>query len=208
MTRPRFDIAGEIGEPSARAADLVEFLKANPGPVDVSINSPGGIAAEGAAIMAALEAHGAAHVRVVGMAASAASLAALGGKTVTMHSAALLMIHDPSASTFGTAEDHRAGADMLDKMTNVYAGAYARATGHSVARIASWMRDETWLTAREALELHFCDAIEADSDGSQMVAAFDYGRFRNAPAELVTLARKNGWATASPVKSKRGQADA
>ncbi len=206
--RARFDISGEIGEPGARAADLVEFLKANPGAVDVSINSPGGIASEGAAIMAALEAHGAAHVRIVGMAASAASLAALGGKAVTMHSAALLMIHDPSAFTFGTAEDHRAGAETLDKMTGVYAAAYARATGHSVARIAAWMKSETWLTAQEALELNFCDAIEADSDGSQMVAAFDYGRFRNAPAELVTMARKNGWVTESPVISKRGQADA
>jgi hypothetical protein len=93
-------------------------------------------------------------------------------------------------------------------MTGVYAQAYARATGHSVARIAAWMKDETWLTAQEALELNFCDGIEAEAEEPHMVAAFDYGRFRNAPGDLVKLARKNGWVTGSPVQEQRGQADA
>lgn len=111
-------------------------------------------------------------------------------------------LHEPSAFTFGTAEEHRAGADALEKMTEVYAKAYARATGHSVQRIAAWMKEETWLTAEEAFELNFCDEIEARQNDMQMVAAFDYGRFRNAPANLVTLARNNGWVTGSPLIKK------
>ena len=205
--RPVFSISGMIGEDGAKADDLSRFLEQNPGPVQVVVNSPGGIAADGAAMMAAIEAHGKTEVRIVGMAASAASLAALGGATVIMHSAALLMIHEPIAFTFGTADAHRAGAHTLDKMSDVYAQAYARVTGHPVKRVAAWMKEETWLTAEEALELHFVDRIESGQDQAQVVAAFDYGRFRNAPSDLVTLARKNGWATASPV-IKKEQANA
>jgi len=205
---PRFDISGEIGEDQARADPVRAFLAENTGPVEVTVNSPGGIATEGAAIMAALELHGNVTVRIVGMAASAASLAALGGKRILMHSAALFMIHDPAAFTFGPAEMHRSAADALDKMSDTYARAYARATGHNVDRIRAWMKAETWLTAEEALELNFCDQIEGTETTEQIFAAFDYSRFRNAPAELIKLAHNNGWATASPTTSNKGKADA
>lgn len=205
---PSFDISGEIGEGQARAEPLRNFLAENPGAVEVIINSPGGIATEGAAMTAALEQHGNANVRIVGMAASAASLAALGGKRVLMHSAALFMIHDPSGFTFGPADEHRAAADTLDKMSDTYARAYARATGHSVERIKAWMKAETWLNADEALELNFCDEIEGDPSAEPIFAAFDYARFRNAPSKLIKLAHQNGWATASSATSNKGKADA
>jgi ATP-dependent Clp protease protease subunit len=174
---PRLDLIGVIGEDAASFSDPARFLEANPGEVVVGINSPGGVASDGAAMMAAMESHGKVQVSIVGMAASAASLAAMGGAKIAMHSAALMMIHEPSAFSFGTAEEHCAGADALEKMTEVYAKAYARATGHSVQRIAAWMKEETWLTAEEAFELNFCDEIEARQNDMQMVAAFDYGRF-------------------------------
>lgn len=205
---PRFEISGEIGEGQACAEPLRNFLAENTGAVDLFINSPGGIATEGAAMMAALEQHGNVTVRVVGLAASAASLAALGGKRVLMHSAALLMIHDPSGFTFGPADAHRAAAANLDKMSDTYARAYARATGHDIDRIKSWMKAETWLTANEALELNFCDEIEGTETAETDFAAFDYGRFRNAPSNLIRLAQRNGWAAASPDASNKGNADA
>jgi len=191
---PRFNLFGEIGfENGARLDDLTSFLAANPGPVDVFINSPGGVATEGAAMMAALERHGRAKVHVVGTAASAASLAALGGQIVLMHHAAMMMIHEPSAGTWGTADDHRSGAEALDRMTAAYASSYARATGQPVARIAAWMAAETWLTAAEAVELGFADRITGTGEG-EAVAAFDYSRFRAAPQDLVQMAVSRGWA--------------
>lgn len=205
---PRFDISGVIGEGQACAEPLRNFLAQNTGKVEVFINSPGGIATEGAAMMAALENHGEVIVHVAGMAASAASLAAMGGKRIRMHSAALLMIHDPSGFTFGPADQHRAAADTLDKMTDVYARAYARATGHRVERIKAWMKAETWLTADEALELNFCDEIEGAETVEPVFAAFDYSRFFNAPNELVRLARKNGWARDASEVNSKGKANA
>lgn len=53
---PRFDLIGDIE--AGCAAALAEFLAANTGGVDLFINSPGGDAMEGAALMAEVERHG------------------------------------------------------------------------------------------------------------------------------------------------------
>lgn len=193
--KPRFVLSGEIGF-DVSSAQLETFLAANPGPVDVLINSPGGSASDGAAMMAAMERHGKVTVTIEGVAASAASLTAMGAQVVLMHPVALLMIHEPSAGTFGTADELRADADTLEKMSLVYAKGYARATGQPVSRVASWMAAETWMTATEAVELGFVDRITEPASGAA-VAAFDYSRFRHAPAALVVTAREKGW-TAKP----------
>ncbi|TVP70135.1 MAG: Clp protease ClpP [Rhodobacteraceae bacterium] len=191
MMAEGYAIEGEILEGSARA--LRDFLGANPGPVTVLINSYGGIAAEGAAMMAALERHGAATVQIDGIAASAASLAAMGGSKIEMHKQGLMMIHEPRGLAWGVADAHRKSAGVLDQMTSIYAAGYARATGNPEDWVRDWMRSETWLNADEALELHFIDAIEG-SEGEPVFAAFDYGQFMNAPRDLVELAKKQGWA--------------
>ena len=201
---PQLMLHGMIGEDNAAPTFVSAFLEQNPGPVLFNINSPGGLATEGAAIMAAMQRHGQVTVQVDGLAASAASLAMIGGKRIILHPAALVMVHEPSALVFGPADDMRATADALDKMTLVYALAYARATGNPLARVAAWMKTETWMTAEEAVSLNFADEIGGDTPPA-MVAAFDYSRFVSAPAHLVTLARQNGWATVSPVSGKENQ---
>ena len=194
---PRLDISGEIGANNATSAAVGRFCDANPGPVDVFINSFGGIATEGAAIFASLQRHGQATAYVQGIAASAASLAMLGARKIVVHEAAMIMLHEPGSMAFGTAGDLRATADVLDKLTAVYAGTYARATGNPVDRVAQWMRHETWLAAEEAVALNFADAVDGASAPAP-VARFDYTRFKAAPAPLLALALKNGWATVSP----------
>ena len=201
-----YQIDGEITEGST--PPLLEFLMSNPGPVDVTINSPGGNAIEGAAQMAAIESHGQVNIWVRGIAASAATLPMIAGRTIHIHTSALIMIHNPSAFTFGTADEHRKSATALDKMGDTYAQSYARFTGHPVDRIAAWMAEETWLTAQEALDLNFCDQIEGQSEQAEMVAAFNYTRFRHPPDNLKAIVAKNGWATASPKSQKKRTADA
>ena len=190
---PRFDIRGEIGH-DAKASDLEAFLLANSGPVLVGINSPGGVATDGAAMMAYLQRHGDVTAQVVGVAASAASLAMLGARKIVVHQAALIMIHEPALFSYGTAAQLREDAATLEKMASTYAQAYARATGHPVERIAAWMAEETWMTAQEAVNLNFCDEIEGA--GGEAVARFDYRRFRNAPPQLAAMVIANGWASA------------
>lgn len=196
----RFELNGDIE--TGQASRLAGFLAANPGAVTLHINSPGGDALEGAALMAEVERHGAVTVRVQGIAASAATLPMVAAQQVIMHPAAMVMIHEPSAWGGGTADQLRDTAATLDKMSATYAAAYARHTGHTVSRIAAWMKAETWLTAEEAVELRFADQIEK-AKAPQVVAAYDYTKFRQPPEGLVRLAQKNGWATGSPIpKSK------
>lgn len=194
---PRHFIDAEILEGTARRLDA--FLTENPGPVVVVINSPGGVASEGAAMVAAIERHGAATVLIEGVAASAASLAAMGAHTIRMHRDAFLMIHDPAMFTFGAADEHTRAAATLDKLAGQYARTYARATGHPVERVRAWMKAETWLDAEEALSLNFCDEVTGGEDPARAVASFDYRLFKNPPARL--LPKRNGTATASPKSS-------
>jgi len=205
---PRFDIDGEIGTDSNTSAKLGTFLRANAGDVSIYINSVGGDAMEGAALMAEVERHGKVTAFVQGIAASAATLPMVASKQIVMHPSAMLMIHEPAAMLGGTAEDHRSAAAALGKMAETYAAAYSRHTGHPVKRIMAWMNAETWLTAEEALELNFCDRIESFADAAPMVAAFDYTKFRAAPEQLLRLTLKNGWAAGTPDKPKMENNDA
>ncbi len=182
-----YAISGFIGEGNATADALRAYLTANPGRASVIINSPGGIASEGAAIRAELERHGNATVLIEGLAASAASLAAMGGKTIVMHADALLMIHNPSGLTIGTASAHRKTASTLDQFEEVYAAAYARASGNPVEMVRAWMEEEVWLSAEEALALRFIDRIEGNEPVA--VSPFDFTMYRNPPAHLVQLWR-------------------
>lgn len=196
MAEPRFELRGDIKP--GMATKLAGFLADNPGDVLVVINSGGGSATDGAEMMAEIERHGRVMVLVQGVAASAATLPMVAAREVVIHSAAVVMIHEPSAWGGGTAAQLRETAETLDKMSMTYAEAYARHTGHPVERIAAWMKAETWLNAGEAVALHFCDRIEGAAAESITAAASDYTKFQQAPSELVDLARANGWAMSSP----------
>ncbi len=191
-----YRIEGFIGEEPATGTALASYLATARGRAEIVINSPGGNAFEGAAMLAELEAHGRCTVIIRGIAASAASLIAMGGAEIVMHRDAMLMIHDPSGMTIGPASEHRKNADTLDQVAETYAAAYARASGHSLARIRAWMKEETWLDAEQALALNFIDRIEGGEGAPVALSPFDFTMFTNAPPRLIALARKNGWTAA------------
>lgn len=205
MTLPHYYIDGDI-LPGAAVA-LSEFLAKHSGPVTVYINSPGGVASEGAAMMAAIAAHGGVTVRVRGVAASAATLPMVAAHRALIDPAAMVMIHEPSALAEGTADGHRAAAGALDKITSTYARAYAHHTGHPVETILAWMHAETWMTAEEAVALRFADALDDTAEAPQIAARADYTRFKAAPEALRRLAARHGW-TADPSEPPKEQAHA
>lgn len=188
-------IHGPIGEGENTPPAIGAFLTTHAGqPVVIVVNSYGGLAADGAAIMALLQGHGQVRAEVMGVAASAASLLVMGAAQITMHSAAHMMIHEPANLAWGTAEDLRREAANLDKLAATYAAAYAQATGQPVQRIRAWMAAETWMTAEDALALNFCDDVFGNENAAAPVAAFDYSRFKSPPPELLRLAAREGWA--------------
>lgn len=128
------------------------------GPLLVEINSPGGNVWDGLSIYNQLRGRRApVTTRVVGIAASIASIIALAGDNVEMADAALMMIHDPSGMASGTSEDMRKMADALDQHAEVLVGVYAKKTGRSPESIRAAMKAETWFTTPEAVAFGLVD---------------------------------------------------
>ena len=128
------------------------------GPLLVEINSPGGNVWDGLSIYNQLRGRKApVTTRVVGIAASIASIIALAGDRVEMADAALMMIHDPSGMASGTSEDMRKMAEALDQHAEVLVGVYHKKTGRSAESIRAAMKTETWFTTAEALAFGLVD---------------------------------------------------
>lgn len=170
--------------------------------ITVFINSPGGIATEGAAIYAMLKSRpGRVDVVIEGIAASAASLIAMAGKKVTMSAGSVMMIHDPAGFTFGNSKDHSKTIDALEVLATAYARVYAAKSGKTAEACREIMVEETWFTPEEAVEAGFADATS--SKNSPVVAAFNYRQFRNAPEKLVALAASQNWGSSNPAKAQK-----
>lgn len=179
------------------ATDVLEALAEVGRETDVTvrINSGGGYVTDGLAIYNALSAHkGHVTVQVDAIAASSASLIAMAGDTIRMRAGSLMMIHDPSGITYGTADDHDKAREALDKMATQMASIYAERSGKTADEVRETMKGELWLTAEEAVEEGYAD--ESDSAKAKAMAAFDYRIFANAPQRLTALAKRKNWSLA------------
>lgn len=139
--------------------------------VTVNINSPGGDFFTGVAIYNMLKEHdGDVVVKIVGMAASAASLIAMAGKTVKIGKASFLMIHNAWGLSIGNRMDMRDYADTLEQFDKAMQGVYSDVTGIELAEITKMMDDETWIGGEKAIEMGFAseylhsDEIGVDDD--------------------------------------------
>jgi ATP-dependent Clp protease protease subunit len=179
-----YDEIGGFGIPAKDFLDELKALGSVP-EITLRINSPGGSVFDGVAIYNALKRHDAAiTVWIDGIAASIASVIAMAGDEVVMPENAMLMLHDPSALVLGTATDMRGMAEALDKMKAGMVAAYRDKSGRDDAEIEALMRDETWLSAEEAVDLGLADRVEQPV---RMAAHFDLSRFRNPPPQLAAL---------------------
>ena len=156
-----FDQIGEdwFGGSGVSAKAFSDALQSvGPGPLVVEINSPGGNVWDGLAIYNMLRGRQSpVTTRVVGIAASIASIIALAGDTIEMAEASLFMIHDPSGMVAGTSEDMRKMANALDQHAEILGNIYVKRTGKTSAQIRAAMSAETWFTAQEAIQFGLAD---------------------------------------------------
>ena len=144
--------------------------------LNVFVNSPGGSAYDGLAIMNALRRHKASvHVTVDGLAASAASVIVMAGDTVTMNRGAELMIHEASSYGYGGADEFAKLSEALGKLCDSYADAYAARAGGDRALWRLAMAAETWYTAEEAVLAGLADEWV---DAPAAEASFDLSKFK------------------------------
>lgn len=183
-------IYDEIGWWGITARQFLNDLRAlgSVNKITVCINSPGGDVFDGIAIHNALRNHAAEiTVRVDGLAASIASVIAMAGDKVVMPSNAMMMIHDPWTIAMGNGDDMRKVADALDKMADALVSSYVGKSGMKPDRVREMMREETWLTAAEAVALGLADEIQGPVKAA---AHFDLSAFRHAPSALLPPAAK------------------
>lgn len=161
------------------------------GEVTVAIHSGGGSVYSGYAMYAQLKKYNKrTTARIDGLAASMATVIALGAERVEMAHNGWWMMHNPSIGMSGEASDLRKSAEQLDKVRDQIAKIYAEKSNLPLEKINAMMDAETWLTAKEAKDLGFIDGIfqsELEFDMSAAGAEL-INEFKNAPLDIVLSA--------------------
>jgi ATP-dependent protease ClpP protease subunit len=133
--------------------------------VVVNINSPGGDMFEGLAIYNLLREHkGKITVKVLGLAASAASLIAMAGDEIQIAKSGFLMIHNCWVVAIGNRHHLRSTADEIESFDRSMAGIYADRTGIEQSAIEQVMDNETWLNGPDAVEKGWADSLLSSSE--------------------------------------------
>ena len=167
-------LKGEVGSQWSGnfTSDMVSWIldKYKDSEVNVLINSLGGYTHEGLAISSLFKIHGNVHVHFIGQSASAATIAAMGAKRISIDADAAFLVHRCSNLVF---EWDFMNADQLDEhikklekqkaeqqtIDTIVAGLYARRCKKTKDELLQLMSKDTWLTAKEALEWGFVDEI-------------------------------------------------
>lgn len=157
-----FDLIGEdwwTGE-GITAKSIGKQLKAIGGPVEVQINSPGGDVFEGFAIYNLLREHPYdVNVKIIGMAASAASVIAMAGDRIEIGVAAFVMIHNCWVVAVGNRHDMIETAGFLEPFDAALRDVYVARTTSNAKDIERWMDAETYMNGNEAIQRGFADAL-------------------------------------------------
>lgn len=133
-------------------------------PVTMRVNSGGGLAYDGMAIYNALADHkGPTTAIIESLAASAASLAAIGADKVKMYDNATYMIHEGLMFAYGHLAELRQAVTWLEKFNVAAAKVYVEKSGKSLDEINAALLGEhgdgTFYDAEEALAMGFVDEI-------------------------------------------------
>lgn len=162
-----YDRIGESFDGEGVTAKRIAAVLRNIGARDVTVNvnSPGGDFFQGVAIYNLLREHKAkVTVKVMGIAASAASVIAMAGDEILMGDGAFLMIHNAWAMAIGNRHDMAAAAEQLAPFDAAMAQVYAVRSGQTVAAVAAMMDKETWIGAAQAVKEGFASGLIVRED--------------------------------------------
>ena len=164
-----------------KVIDLINQAKNNED-LEVEINSGGGSVFAGSEIYTALKSYGGKVItKVVGLAASAASVITMAGDVILISPTGQIMIHNASGGFGGDYRDMEKGAEILKNVNATISNAYRLKTGLSNEELLEMMNKETWLTPQQALEKKFVDEIMFTND-VKLVASFNNGML---PQEVI-----------------------
>lgn len=193
----------EIGAWGISAQQFARELKAlgDLQRIDLRVHSPGGDVFEGTAIYNLLKHHPArVDGYVDGLAASMATVVLMACDTVYIPENGMMMIHKPWGITGGDADDMRRYVDLLDKIEDTMVTAYASKTGKSADEIKALLKEETWMTGREAIEAGFADQLTEPLSAAAQLTSKRMQEFNHMPQALQALMqpRAQGTQPAAP----------
>ena len=146
------------------------------GDIVLEVNSNGGLVTVGSEIYTALKSYpGHVTVEVTGMAASAASVAIMGADKILISPTAQIMIHKALFHwVSGNSDDLDKASNALKASDQSIVNAYASKTGLSEGEILDMMKNETFMSASEAVEKGFADEVMVFDDVG-VVASLESG---------------------------------
>lgn len=158
--------SGQFGDISSeKAREMFDNIDAEE--IEIHINSGGGDAFEGIAICNYLRNHKAKITAVVdGIAASAASLIAMGADKVIMPSNATMMVHRAATYAYGNADSLEKQAKMLRDVDDALIQSYRNRFNGEFHELEALLDNETYMTAEKALSYGLCDEIVDSIDNS------------------------------------------
>jgi ATP-dependent Clp protease, proteolytic subunit ClpP len=145
--------------------------------ITLEVNSNGGLVSVGSEIYTALKNYnGHVTAEVTGMAASAASVAIMGADTVKMSPTAQIMIHKALLTrASGNSDDLEKAVNALKSSDQSIINAYVSKTGLSEDEIFEMMKNETFMSANEAIEKGFADELMTFEKDLGAVASLESG---------------------------------
>lgn len=162
--------------------------------VFVDLNSPGGDFFEGVAIYNMLRAHPRkVTVRVLSLAASAASVIAMAGDDILIGKAGFLMVHNAWVVAVGNRHDLADAARTMGPFDDAMASVYAERAGVEKAKAVAWMDGETWFNGEQAVSAGLATGyLPADAVVEDTAAARAAGDLKPVQKVEHGLARA-GW---------------
>ena len=184
-----YDVIGQdpwSGEGVTTKRIAAALRSVNGADVTVNINSPGGDMFEGLAIYNLLRDYsGKVTVKVLGLAASAASIIAMAGDEIRIARAGFLNIHNCWVVALGNRQDLLEVASRLEPFDQAMAEIYASRTQSQLSAMQQLMDADTWLNGSAAVEQGFADQLLAADAVRQ--GPVDQSRFKtlqSPPADM------------------------
>lgn len=171
---------------------ISKIKEANGQPITLKVNSPGGSVFAASEIYSELRSYpGEVNIKIIGLAASAASVISMAGKS-SMSPTAQLMVHNVSSSASGDYRTMDYMSEVLKNANDTIANAYIAKSGMSREDALRLMDNETWLSAEKAKELGLIDEIMFEDNNSTTTGGllnFDkkvlYNSYSSIPKELI-----------------------
>lgn len=150
--------ASIFADETINSADIANALDDVNKDVVIRLNSPGGDVFQGIEIYNYLKNHPSnITVEVTALAASAASIIAMAADSIVMEKGASIMIHEAATLAIGNKADIKKTLNALETIDESIVDIYQEKTGLERNEITQMMSEETWFTAKEAVDKGFAD---------------------------------------------------